>query len=239
MLTLNKTVREVALELPQATRVFEKLQIDYCCGGERPLPEACAVAGVDLKKLESLLQEARESGLKNEAFDLQAASLGELIKHILDKHHVFTRDEMTRLQSLIEKVIGAHGRNHLELLEIGEVFESLCLDLRSHMLREEQILFPYIVAVEASVWRSQPRPFAPFGTVSNPVRMMMMEHDSAGDILRKLRALTSDYTVPADACLSYESLYQALEAFEEDLHQHIHLENNILFPRAVELESQL
>lgn len=104
------------------------------------------------------------------------------------------------------------------------------------MLKEEQILFPYIVAMERSVVETAPAPFAPFGTVKNPVRMMMMEHETVGDLLQELRALSSNYTVPADGCISYQTLYRALEAFEKDLHQHIHLENNILFPRAIELE---
>jgi regulator of cell morphogenesis and NO signaling len=137
---------------------------------------------------------------------------------------------------LIDKVIGAHGENHPELRQIGEVFQRLCADLKPHMFKEEQILFPYILEMERSSLQNRPAPFAPFGTVNNPVRMMMMEHETVGDILRELRALSSNYTVPADGCISYQTLYQALEAFEQDLHLHIHLENNILFPRAIELE---
>ena len=119
---------------------------------------------------------------------------------------------------------------------IGGLFQQLCADLKPHMFKEEQILFPYIVEMERSALQNRPAPFAPFGTVNNPIRMMMMEHETVGDLLRELRALSSNYTVPADGCISYQTLYQALEAFEKDLHQHIHLENNILFPRAIELE---
>ena len=107
------------------------------------------------------------------------------------------------------------------------------------MFKEEQVLFPYIVAMTEAADQKRPVPFAPFGTVNNPVRMMMREHDTAGDILRELRVLTSDYNVPADACISYKTLYQALENFEKDLHQHIHLEKNILFPKALDLENEL
>jgi regulator of cell morphogenesis and NO signaling len=143
---------------------------------------------------------------------------------------------MIRLQSLADKVLAAHGGNHPELIHLDELFTRLCADLKPHMFKEEQILFPYIVELAKTVDHV---PFASFGTVNNPIRMMMMEHDTAGEILREMRALTSDYKVPADACISYQTLYQALENFEKDLHQHIHLENNILFPKALGLESEL
>ena len=107
------------------------------------------------------------------------------------------------------------------------------------MFKEEQVLFPYIVAMAQAAEQHQARPFAPFGTVNNPIRMMLREHDTAGEILRELRAVTSDYTVPPDGCISYQTLYKALENFESDLHQHIHLENNLLFPKALELENTL
>ncbi len=238
MISLNRTVREVALELPQATRVFEKLKIDYCCGGAQPLAEACAKAGVDPVNLERLLEEAsRIGGLENGSLNFQNATLSELIDHILETHHVYTKEEMARLESLLEKVIGAHGQNHAELFMIRQSFARLCADLRPHMFKEEQILFPYVLAMEKAAVQNSSPPSAPFGTVNNPVRMMMMEHDTAGEILRELRSLSSNYSAPSDACISYKTLYQAMEAFEKDLHQHIHLENNILFPRAIELEA--
>ena len=236
-LSSTMTVREAALELPQATRVFESMKIDYCCGGDKPLGEACASAGVAIEKLERMLDEAGQAETQGAgSVDFQTASLTELITHILDKHHVYTKQEMTRLQALIAKVIGAHGENHAELRDIGKVLQTLCADLEPHMFKEEQILFPFIVEMERAALQNLPSPFAPFGTVNNPIRVMIMEHDTAGEILREVRALSSDYTVPADGCSSYQTLYQALEAFEKDLHQHIHLENNILFPRAIELE---
>ena len=239
-MTISSTmkVRDVALDLPQATRVFERLKIDYCCGGDQPLGEACASAGVEIAILERMLDEAEQAEVgRNGSLDFQKASLSELVGYILDKHHVYTKEEMTRLEPLIDKVIGAHGGNHPELPEIGGLFQQLCADLKPHMFKEEQILFPYIVEMERSALQNRPAPFAPFGTINNPIRMMMMEHETVGDLLRELRSLSSNYAVPADACLSYQTLYRELEAFEQDLHQHIHLENNILFPRAVELEA--
>jgi len=238
-MTISSTmkVRDVVLELPQATRVFEKLKIDYCCGGDTPLGEACATAGVEVGNLERMLEEVGQAEVQGKgSLDSQKATLTELVGHILDKHHVYTKEEMARLEPLIEKVISAHGENHPELRGVGGLFQQLCADLRPHMLKEEQILFPYILEMERSAVENRPAPFPPFGTVRNPVRMMMMEHDTVGDILRELRALSLNYAIPTDGCISYQTLYQALEAFEQDLHQHIHLENNILFPRAIEME---
>jgi len=235
-----KTVRELAIGIPNATRIFEKMKIDYCCGGNKSLEEACATAGVEVAELERLFAQATESDAPlNGLLDLQNLTVTDLIGHILAKHHVYTKEEMARLQPLIQKVIGSHGEKHPELRHIGELFQRLCADLTPHMYKEENVLFPYIEELEASLLQNRPVPFAPFGTINNPIRMMMMEHDTAGDLLRELRALSSDYAVPADGCISYQTLYHALEAFEKDLHQHIHLENNILFPRAVEMESKL
>lgn len=236
----ERTVREVVLELPQATRVFEKLKIDYCCGGNQRLGEACATAGVAVKSLEDMLTAAEQvEGQGNGLPDFQKATLSGLIGHILAKHHVYTKDEMARLEPLLDKVIAAHGANHPELLKIWELFQTLCADLTPHMFKEEEILFPYIVEMEESVLEKRPSPVAPFGTINNPIHMMMMEHDAVGDLLRELREVSSNYAVPPDVCISYQTLYQALAAFEQDLHQHIHLENNILFPRAIKMEASV
>jgi regulator of cell morphogenesis and NO signaling len=233
MINSETTVREVALQMPESTRLFESLKIDYCCGGNQPLAKACASAGVDVDDVMEMLAGV---GQPNEAAsDFQNASLAELITHIIDTHHVFTKTEMERLQALADKVLNAHGGNHPELVHLDELLTQLCDDLKPHMFKEEQVLFPYITAMT----RTGIVPFAPFGTVNNPIRMMMREHDTAGEILRELRSLTSDYKVPADACISYRTLYQALENFEKDLHQHIHLENNILFPQALAMENAL
>jgi regulator of cell morphogenesis and NO signaling len=226
--------------MPESTRLFERLKIDYCCGGNQPLATACASAGVDVDNVMGMLAEVTQSTSEDEgALDFQDTSLPELITHILDTHHVFTKSEMIRLQSLADKVLAAHGGNHPELIHVDELFTRLCADLKPHMFKEEQVLFPYIMALAKAADQKRTVPFAPFGTVNNPIRMMMMEHDTAGEILRELRALTSDYKVPDGVCISYQTLYQALEDFEKDLHQHIHLENNILFPKALKLESEL
>jgi regulator of cell morphogenesis and NO signaling len=239
MINSAMTVREVANEMPAATRVFESLKIDYCCGGNQPLKEACASVGLEVNDVVEMLRTTKVDAQPNGTIDFQKLSLTELIAHILNTHHVFTKQEMTRLEQLTQKVISAHGENHPELRTVGSFFERLCADLNPHMFKEERVLFPYVLELErASVENRQP-PFTPFGTVNNPVRTMMLEHDRAGEILRELRVVTSDYTTPADGCISYRTLCEALEAFEKDLHQHIHLENNVLFPRAIKLEARM
>jgi len=150
---------------------------------------------------------------------------------------MFVRSECPRIEALAAKVVGVHGNNHPELLTVQELFATLSDELAVHLMKEEQILFPHILRMEESLLEGEPAPPAMFGTVMNPIRMMMQEHDGAGGALRALRKVTSDYKVPDDACISYRTLYDALQEFEKDLHQHIHLENNVLFPRASAMEA--
>lgn len=232
-----KTVGELAVENPNATRVFERYGIDYCCGGHKPLADACESAKVPVEDVLNGIAEAEKS-LANSAIqkDWSKEPLSALIDHINSTHHVYVREEVPRILRLIEKVVAAHGENHKELLVVQGVFSELGQELFMHLMKEEQILFPYVKQAEQSQKTSCSAPHSCFGTVQNPIRMMMMEHDSAGVALRDMREVTSNYAIPADACISYKTLYQALQAFEKDLHQHIHLENNILFPRAAEME---
>lgn len=233
-LATNKSVRELALEIPSATRVFEKMGIDYCCGGKRSLADACAIAGVKIEEVQLELTTASHAQWEEPSF--HTATLEELINHVVGKHHSFTRLEIARLKALLEKVCTAHGENHPELFRINLLFRELGADLETHMTKEERVLFPYVIRMEAAAKQLVPLFRPPFGTVANPVRMMMLEHDRAGELLKEIRALSSDYVPPSDGCLSYQALYTALAELEKDLHQHIHLENNILFPRAVEME---
>ena len=234
----TNTVREIALSVPGATRVFERLGIDYCCGGAASLAEACAAAGLAPEEVLGTLE--REATPPDDSQpDVNADTLAGLCDYIVKKHHVFTRNETQRLSALLDKVVVAHGARHAELARVREHFRELAAELTPHMMKEEIILFPYIAQLEASARDGRPAPRAPFGTVRNPVRMMAMEHDNAGELLRSIRRESEDFTVPADGCVSYQTLYAALAEFERDLHQHIHLENNVLFPRAVELESSL
>jgi regulator of cell morphogenesis and NO signaling len=232
--TEKKTVREIALEIPAATRIFERLHIDYCCGGNRPLDEACRAAGVPL---ESVLSAIESPDAAAAGRDWTTAGLAELIGHIQSTHHAYTRDALSRIPLLLDKVCSKHGPNHPEVHGIRTNFAGLAQEMATHMMKEEMVLFPYIVRLEEAVLAGEPPIPPPFGTVANPIRMMMAEHDSAGDVLREIRTASNDYTPPADACMTFQTVYRALAEFEADLHQHIHLENNILFPRAIALES--
>lgn len=239
MFETTKTVREYALEIPSATRIFEKLGIDYCCGGGKSLADACTAAGVSVNEVLDSLNANLKSVATSAAEDWQSLSQADLITHIVDKHHAFTREELVRLDALLAKVSGVHGQNHPELFQIQDQFGKLRGELEPHMLKEESVLFPYIVRMEEAAAANQTLPPPPFRTVQNPVRVMMAEHDAAGYILGKMREASSNYAVPPDGCISYKTLYSALAVLEVDLHQHIHLENNILFPRAVELECSI
>src|SRR5215831_13995339 len=232
--TAEKTVRELALENPAATRVFERLHIDYCCGGGRTLAEACRVAGVSAERVLEALEDS--GAAPAEERDWNGAPLADLIDHIRNTHHAYTRDAIERIPLLLEKVIAAHGARHPELLRIQPVFSAVAQELTMHLMKEEMVLFPYIALLEEAAVAGESSPPAPFGTVANPVRMMEHEHDSAGEALREIRSAANDFAAPPDACISFQTLYRALGEFEADLHLHIHLENNILFPRALQLE---
>lgn len=232
-----RTIREMAVENPSATRVFEKFGIDYCCGGNRLLEEACAKAGASCDEVIRALEAEKETaGAAAQVHDWQNEPLSELMAHIKSTHHEFTREETARLNALLQKVCSVHGKNHPELLEIQSIFAALSQELTIHLMKEEVVLFPYVLRMEEAILQKEPVLPAPFGRVENPVAMMEHEHDSAGSALRAIRKAANDFSVPADACISYQTLYTALQGFEADLHQHIHLENNILFPRAIAME---
>jgi regulator of cell morphogenesis and NO signaling len=237
-ITASQTVGEIASGAPNCTREFEKLGIDYCCGGNRTLTEACIQANIGIDEVLARLQKCAEAATSESDKNWQAQPLTDVIAHINGTHHVFVRSECPRIEALAAKVAGVHGRNHPELLTVQELFSALSEELQVHLMKEEQILFPYVLRMEESVLAGEPAPPAMFGTVMNPIRMMLQEHDGAGEGLRALRRTTGEYQVPDDACISYRTLYDALQNFEKDLHQHIHLENNVLFPRASAMEDR-
>lgn len=229
------TVRDLVLEKPAAARVFEGLGIDYCCGGSKPLVQACNDAHVQLGEVLAALEKPESA---RQGRDWREAPLSELIQHIVNQHHAFAREESKRLMLLISKVVGVHGKNHPELLHVQSLFRDLSEELTTHMAKEEKLLFPYITEMEEAISHRGSLPPAMFGTaVQNSVRTMALEHDSSGQVLHKMRNWANGYIPPSDACVTYQTLYRALEDFERDLHEHIHLENNILFPRAVEAEA--
>jgi regulator of cell morphogenesis and NO signaling len=237
-ITSESTIRELAIENPAATRVFEKLGIDYCCGGSQTLEQACRTARAPLEQvIDSLEGAAREGQARENTRDWKDEPLADLIAHIKDTHHKYTRDEIARLGPLCDKVCAAHGQKHPELIRMHTVFAGLAAELSAHLMKEEIILFPYIVRLEEAAMEKERVVPPAFGTVRNPVAMMMHEHDGAGDALREMRRASGDYAAPAGACTSFQTLYRSLAALETDLHRHIHLENNILFPRAIAMET--
>jgi regulator of cell morphogenesis and NO signaling len=240
-LNADRTVREFAAEIPNATRIFEKFGIDYCCGGGKPLEAACRQANISLDEVLRCLKDAEanlpDAGAESD-LDFQNAGLAELIAHILAAHHGYVKHEVPRIKQLLLKVVAVHCAGHPELAAVQRTFHALADELLGHMMKEEVVLFPYIEKLEHAAGAGMPAPQAAFGSIRNPVRMMELEHDSAGGALEQLRKLTSAYTAPENACFSYKTLYAALKEFEADLHQHVHLENNILFPRAIALEDR-
>lgn len=228
------TVGQVVAERPVRARVFEELGIDYCCGGKKPLADACAEKGLDVNEVVRALME-RDATEAEDGIDWTRVPLSHLTDHIVATHHAYMKQELPRLAQLVEKVLAAHGDNHPELHEVREVFYALKDEIEMHLMKEEQVLFPMIVQMEAT----RALTHLHCGTVGNPIRVMEMEHDSAGQALARLRELTQDYTPPADACNTYRVMLDGLESMEHDLHQHIHKENNILHPRAAALEAKI
>lgn len=236
----TKTVREIALEMPVTTRVFEEFKIDYCCGGRKLFIDACRKVGANPEIVLKKIQEISGNAEPREFEWLATASLGRLADYIEEKHHAFTKSELEQLPPLMDKVARVHGDRHPELFELQKKFETLRDDLIPHMQKEEIVLFPYLRQLDPHRTPADSAVSPPcFGTVQNPVRVMMTEHDTAGELLQEMRALSQDYALPEGACPSYTALYRRLEALERDLHQHIHLENNLLFPKALEIEQSL
>jgi regulator of cell morphogenesis and NO signaling len=229
-------VNEVALSSTGAKQILEKAGVDYCCGGEKSLREACAESKVSFDELMIRLQEtAGQSSPAEAKWTMQP--LNELTRHIVDKHHGYVREAILQIRPLLAKVKAKHEARHSELSSIESAFRSMADEMIAHMQKEEQILFPYIDSLAHAVAQNRTPEPPLFGTVRNPIQVMIQEHDSAGDLAKQIRNATSNYAPPADACPSFSKLYRQLQEFEADLHEHVHLENNVLFPRAMEMES--
>ncbi len=239
----SQTVREIAIQHPATVRVFENLGIDYCCGGKRPLAEACERANVPLDRLMQQLG-ALDGGSLSVEEDAEGigwtkAPLTDLTTHIVNRHHHFVRQEVPRVEALLNKVVTRHGAAHAELRSIQETFVALSQELLAHMIKEERVLFPFLDQMEIARRTGGASPAGCFASVEFPIARMLADHDDAGALTARIRELSCNYRVPDGGCPTYHGLYRALEEFERDLHHHVHLENNILFPRAVEMERSL
>jgi regulator of cell morphogenesis and NO signaling len=236
MTATTQTVREIALAEPTSIRVFEHYGIDYCCGGKKPLAEACAASNLEVDAVIAAL-EAAARGPAVATADWASASLETLSAHIVVTHHAYVKRELPRLAVLAEKVVRRHGDTQAELPLIQAKLALLSEELSQHLVKEEVVLFPYLTKLERALATGSTLPRGCFGTVANPIAMMTAEHDSAGGLLAEIRELSHGFTTPLGACPTYLAYYAGLKEFEQDLHQHIHLENNILFPRAIEMEA--
>jgi regulator of cell morphogenesis and NO signaling len=214
--------------------VFERFGIDYCCGGDRSLEAACRAAKADPADVLQALQ-AIDDCSNDLDVDWTSISMSDLIDHILETHHAYLREELPALSVLLEKVANHHGDAHQELLACLDVFTAMRAELEEHMMKEEQILFPFVKELE----QAQTMPAFHCGSIENPISMMIHEHENAGQGLKTLRKLTDGFAPPDDACESYRALYERLAKFEKNMFRHIHKENNILFPRAIETERTL
>jgi regulator of cell morphogenesis and NO signaling len=232
-----RSLGDIVKQDARAAGVLEHFGLDYCCGGRQTLEEAAAAHRVDVATVVQALEALDEpaSGSGAERWD----ELDALTRHIVDRHHRYVREITPTVQVWLNKLVARHGAQHPELAQVNATFAELASELAAHMTKEENLLFPVIDDLAAAKRAGAHLPKSPFGTVLNPVRVMEADHQAAGSLLARLRALTQGFTPPDDACTTYRMCYTELERFENDLHRHVHLENNVLFPRALDLEQQL
>jgi regulator of cell morphogenesis and NO signaling len=222
----------------KAADIFDKYKLDFCCKGKRTLTQACAEKQLDADKVASEIEETANSLTeRKELFD--SWELDFLADYIINHHHAYVKDASEKLLYYTTKVASKHSTRHPELEDIEIAFAAIAAEMEEHMHKEEMILFPYIKALAAAKRNEGSQPKAPFPSVQFPIQMMENEHEAAGELLEQIRQLTNNYNYPVDACNTYKVMYGKLYEFEKDLHQHIHLENNILFPKAIRLEDEM
>ena len=229
--TSTTTIRDMVTADFRAAAVFHGYGIDFCCGGGKTLEEACRQRSLSV---DAVLREVERAC---RIPDTSAARLADLdtdglIAHIVDVHHEYVRQAMPAILAHVHKAAKSHGANHPELVDVATVFDRVAMEMTLHLGKEEDVLFPYISRLAEAAEAGREPPYAPFGPVDNPIRMMEAEHDAAGTAMALIRELTDGYTPPEHACATYRICFKELEEFERNLHEHVHLENNILFPRA-------
>ncbi|SMO86592.1 iron-sulfur cluster repair di-iron protein [Fodinibius sediminis] len=232
-----RTIGQIVADNYQAAEVFNAFDMDFCCGGDRTVDEACQEVNINPNEVWQALKELETDGARQENYT--EWSLDFLIDYIINNHHKFSREKLPEIGQYAKKVASVHGDRYPELQKIYYEFTKLHGDIINHLQKEEELLFPYVKRlVEAEKKGKQPKT-PDFGKAANPISMMEHEHDQSGAAMEKIRELSDDFTPPDDACTTYRLLFENLEAFEKDLHKHVHLENNILFPKAIELEQSL
>jgi regulator of cell morphogenesis and NO signaling len=233
----EETLGEIATKDLRKAEVFKKYGIDFCCGGKKTLKEVCTEKGLDITKIENELQHT-DKVTSSRSIPYNDWSLDFLADYIVNTHHSYVKKTLPDLMTYAKKVAEVHGQHHPELLQIRELVGKVNAELSAHMVKEEAALFPYIKELALADKNSKPSQVSDLPNVQHPINVMEMEHELVGEALDKIRVLSGNYKLPEDACASYSLLYKMLDEFEDDLHVHIHLENNILFPKAVELEKK-
>ena len=234
---VEKTLAEIVTDNIRSAIIFEEAGLDFCCKGNRSLESACADKNIDLQKIVSELKNISDNG--NGIQNVNDWQLDFLVDYIVNNHHQYVRRMIPVISLHADKVASVHGKNHPETLKIADLFLAVREELEAHMMKEERILFPQIKQMVLTQKENSQFFAPPFGSIQNPIRMMELEHTSAGDAMHQIRELSNNFTYPEDACNTFKALYSELKEFEEDLHKHIHLENNLLFPKSIEIEKDL
>jgi regulator of cell morphogenesis and NO signaling len=230
----NQIIGELVAQDYRSASIFKKHGLDFCCQGNRTINEACEAKNISTTSVVTDLNAISQSTAETTT-DYRSWDLDLLADYIQKKHHRYVTNKIPELKAYLNKIAKVHVGRHPELLEVDQLFSASAFELLSHMKREETILFPYVRNMIANPNAEHPE----FGTIENPIQMMMNEHTTEGERFRQIAELTDNYTPPSDACATYKVAFALLKEFEEDLHLHIHLENNILFPRAIAMEQQL
>lgn len=238
-ITTESNIGMIVADDYRSASVFERYGIDFCCNGNRSIKTASEEKNIAPETVVQALKDTLTTQGETAAIDYKSWPLDLLADYVEKKHHRYVATQIPVIQSFLTKIVNAHGAKHPELAEIKGLFDDSAEELSTHMEKEEQILFPFVRKMMTEKQAGNKQIAAPFGSVQNPIKMMMSEHDTEGERFRKIKELSNDYTAPQDGCNTYRAAFSTLQAFENDLHLHIHLENNILFPRAIQLEESL
>ncbi len=233
----NNIIGELVAQDYRTASVFKNYGIDFCCNGKRTISDACTSENIDPELMVRNLEDVIKVDTGGST-DYNSWPIDLLADYVEKKHHRYVDAKIPEIQPYLDKVCRVHGQRHPELLEISKLFNESAEELSNHMVKEESIVFPYIRKMVASKQQKTTMEKPHFGTIENPIQMMMQEHDTEGERFRRIEALTDNYTPPSDACNTYHVTFALLKEFQDDLHLHIHLENNILFPKAIALEKK-
>ncbi|HQX95808.1 MAG TPA: iron-sulfur cluster repair di-iron protein [Chitinophagaceae bacterium] len=228
----SKTLAQIVTNNHKAASIFEKHHLDFCCKGKRTLEQACSESDI---KIEEVIEQLEKAGDTNDLkTNYNELSLAQLSEHIVSTHHNYVKNEMPALHGYLQKVASKHGDRHPEMNKVFQIFVAVKEEMEFHMQKEEMVLFPRIKDIENQIQEGK-KVVVSSSYLQSPINMMEEEHDHAGSMLAEIRNLTNNYNPPADACTTYQLSFASLQAFELDLHRHVHLENNILFPKALKM----